>query len=103
MEPRKEVTELELNILFKQLKELHIDDVKHSTLEIRNYKIIVREMELGKRSGYIPMLKFPQLTICYHFDYTKYLTGKKIFYSVLTSTKTKIGNSSLSNIIGQKR
>ena len=32
MEPRKEVTELELNILFKQLKELHIDDVKYSTL-----------------------------------------------------------------------
>ena len=47
-------------------------------------------MELGKRSGYIPMLKFPQLTICYHFDYTNYLTGKKIFYSVLTSTKTKL-------------
>ena len=74
---RKEVTELELNILFKQLKELHIDDVKHSTLEILNYKNIVREMEFGKRSGYIPMLKFTQLTICYHFDYTKYLTGKR--------------------------
>ena len=51
MEPRKEVTELELNILFKQLEELHIDDAKHSTLEIRNYKTIVREMELGKRLG----------------------------------------------------
>ena len=44
--------------LFKQLEEFHIDDIKHSTLEIRNYKIIVREMELGKRSGYIPMLNF---------------------------------------------
>ena len=45
------------------------------TLEMRNYKTIVREMELGKRSGYIPLFKFPQLTICYHFDYTNYITG----------------------------
>ena len=38
----------------------------------------------------LEFLQFPQLSVCYFFDYEKYVSEKKLSYSVLSSDKTKL-------------
>ena len=49
------------------------------------------EKKPNSKSKTIPLLKFPQLSVCYQFNYSNYdFTSKKITYSVLTSDQTKL-------------
>ena len=59
-------------------------------LFISKYPTILIEKKNGIRASSIPKLSFPQLSVCYFFDYEKYISEKKISYSVLSSHKTKL-------------
>ena len=59
-------------------------------LEIKNYPTLLIEKKPVIRKPELEMLKFPQLMIAYHFDYSRYITENKILYSVLSSSETKL-------------
>ena len=40
-------------------------------LRLKNFKTIIIEKEPTQRDNSLPMLKFPQLTVCYYFNYHK--------------------------------
>ena len=76
-----------------QLDELKIKflemENERTNLKIRNYRTIVLEKEPTVRSSSLNMLKFSQLSICYHFNYFKYITEKSIAYSILSYEKER--------------
>ena len=61
-----------------------IPSIKH-TLSVKTSRTILLEKKIENRSQIIQVLKFPQLTVCYHFNYHNFdFSLKKIKYSVLT-------------------
>ena len=55
------------------------------TLSIKSSRTVVLEKKRREEDKYVTILKFPQLSVCYHFDYHQFdLSTKKIKYSVLT-------------------
>ena len=68
----------------KALRELDTNGLK-----LKNFKTIIIEKEPTQREKSLPMLKFPQLTVCYHFNYHKWISEKNISYSVLTVDREK--------------
>lgn len=45
-----------------------IPSIKH-TLSVKTSRTILLEKKIENRSQTIQVLKFPQLTVCYHFNY----------------------------------
>lgn len=60
-------------------------DAPSESLRIKNFKTIIIEKKPVIRELRIPLLKFPQLTMCYSFDYSKYIPGKIVTCAVLSS------------------
>jgi hypothetical protein len=61
------------------------------TLSIKSSRTVVLEKKRREGDKYVPILKFPQLSVCYHFDYHQFdLSTKKIKYSVLTGDSNKM-------------
>ena len=71
-----------------KIKLLEVEN-ERTNLKIRNYRTIVLEKDPTVRSSSLNMLKFPQLSICYHFNYFKYITEKSIAYSILSYEKER--------------
>ena len=69
----------------KALRELDTNGLK-----LKNFKTIIIEKEPTQRDNSLPMLKFPQLTVCYYFNYHKWISENNISYSVLTVNKKNI-------------
>ena len=69
----------------KALRELDTNGLK-----LKNFKTIIIEKEPTQRDNSLPMLKFPQLTVCYYFNYHKWISENNISYSVLTVDEKKI-------------
>lgn len=62
-----------------------IMDAPSVSLRIKHFKTIIIEKKPVIREPKIPLLKFPQLTMCYSFDYSKYIPGKIVTCSVLSA------------------
>ena len=58
-------------------------------LKLKIFKTIIIEKEPTQRDNSLPVLKFPQLTVCYYFNYHKWSSEKNISYSVLTVDREK--------------
>ena len=48
-------------------------------LEIKNYQTLLIEKKLVIRKPELEMLKFPQLMVAYHFDYSRYILKIKFY------------------------
>ena len=58
-----------------------IPSIKYN-ISIKISRAIVLEKKPNSKSKTIPLLKFPQLSVCYRFNYSNYdFTSKKIIYS----------------------
>ena len=61
------------------------------TLSIIYSRTVVLEKKRREEDKYVPILKFPQLSVCYHFDYHQFDSStKKVKYSVLTGNWNKM-------------